>query len=702
MRADYFPPSFMSQQSLEPVETTAQLLNRELGILAFNERVLAQAEDSAIPLLERLRYLCISSSNMDELFEIRVSGLYEQMRGSSSYRSPDGLLPAHTLALVSERAHQLVNQQYRLLNEVILPALENEGIHIHLYAEWNTAQAAWAKEYFDEQVLPVLTPIGLDPAQPFPKIYNKSLNFIVTMTGEDAFQRDSGIAIVQAPRVLPRLIAVPEEISGYPHGTMMLTSIIQGHVGALFPGMEVQGCYQFRVTRNSDLFVDEEEVTNLRLALQGELSQRHFGAAVRLEISEQCPPAITQLLLREFNLQPADCYRVNGPVNLVRLMPLADKVDRADLKFPLFTPGIPNALQKEECFFDAIRNQDILLHHPYQSFAPVLEFLQAAARDPDVVAIKQTIYRTGNESELMDTLISAARSGKEVTVVVELMARFDEETNINWAAQLEEVGAHVVYGIVGHKTHAKMLMVLRRENGKLKRYVHLGTGNYHPRTARLYTDFGLFTNNPEVTQDVHEVFQQLTGLGKANRQHHLWQSPFTMHKKIITAIRHEIEHAKHGKPARIMAKMNALLESEVIDMLYAASQAGVKIDLIVRGVCALRPGVPGLSENIQVRSIVGRFLEHSRVFYFYNNGQENVYLSSADWMNRNLFNRVEIAFPVLNQKLKQRVIDEAFHIHLQDTQLSWLMDNAGNYARVKDHSTGGSGSQDILLYQLAS
>ena len=702
MRTDYFPPSFMSQQSLEPVETTAQLLNRELGILAFNERVLAQAEDPAIPLLERLRYLCISSSNMDELFEIRVSGLYEQMRGSPSYRSQDGLLPAHTLALVSERAHQLVHQQYRLLNEVILPALENEGIHLHLFAEWNTAQAAWAKEYFEEQVLPVLTPIGLDPAQPFPKIYNKSLNFIVTLAGEDAFKRDSGIAIVQAPRVLPRLIAVPEDISGYPHGTMMLTSIIQGHVGALFPGMEVEGCYQFRVTRNSDLFVDEEEVTNLRLALQGELSQRHFGSAVRLEISEQCPPAITQLLLREFSLQPADCYRVNGPVNLVRLMPLADKVDRPDLKFPPFTPGIPNALQKEDNFFDAIRNQDILLHHPYQSFTPVLEFLQAAARDPDVLAIKQTIYRTGNESELMDTLISAARSGKEVTVVVELMARFDEETNINWAAQLEEVGAHVVYGIVGHKTHAKMLMVLRREQGKLKRYVHLGTGNYHPRTARLYTDFGLFTCNPEVTQDVHEVFQQLTGLGKANRQHHLWQSPFTMHKKIITAIRHEIDHAKHGKPARIIAKMNALLESEVIDMLYAASQAGVRIELIVRGVCALRPGVPGLSENIQVRSIVGRFLEHSRVFYFYNNGQENVYLSSADWMNRNLFNRVEIAFPVLNQKLKQRVIDEAFHIHLQDTQLSWLMDNAGNYARVKDHSTGGSGSQDILLYQLAS
>ncbi|TAK91756.1 MAG: polyphosphate kinase 1 [Burkholderiaceae bacterium] len=685
-----------------PSEVEQTLLNRELGILAFNARVLAQAEDPTVPLLERLRYLCISSSNMDELFEIRVSGLHEQMRGSPTYRSPDGLLSAQILAQVSERAHGLVARQYQVLNEMILPALENEGVYLHQTDEWNAQQAAWAREYFDEQILPVLTPIGLDPVQPFPKIYNKSLNFIVTLQGEDAFQRDSGIAIVQAPRILPRLIPVPPEISGYPHGFMMLTSIMQGFVSALFPGMEVQGCYQFRVTRNSDLFVDEEEVTNLRLALQGELSQRHFGSAVRLEISEHCPAPITQLLLREFGLQPVDCYRVDGPVNLIRLMPLADKVDRADLKFPPFTPGIPNALQREENVFDAIRAQDILLHHPYQSFTPVLEFLQTAARDPDVVAIKQTIYRTGNESELMDTLINAARNGKEVTVVVELMARFDEEININWAAQLEEVGAHVVYGIVGHKTHAKMLLVLRREKGKLKRYVHLGTGNYHPRTARLYTDFGLLTCNPEITQDVHEVFQQLTGLGKANRQHHLWQSPFTMHKKILGAIRHEIDHAHQGKPARVIAKMNALLETEVIEMLYAASQAGVKIDLIVRGVCALRPGVPGLSDNITVRSIVGRFLEHSRVFYFYNGGQENVYLSSADWMNRNLLNRVEIAFPLLNQKLKQRVIDEGLLVHLQDTQLSWVMDADGNYTRLRDSAGNTSCSQELLLYQLAT
>lgn len=689
-------------QSLHSFENSSErLLNRELGIIAFNERVLAQAEDASIPLLERLRYLCISSSNLDELFEIRVSGLHEQMRGSPIYRSPDGLLPAEILAQVSGRAHHVVAKQYHLLNETLLPALEQEGIFLHLFAQWTAEQKTWAQHYFQEEVLPVLTPIGLDPSQPFPRIYNKSLNFIVTLSGEDAFQRNSGIAIVQAPRILPRLIKVPPAISGYPHGVMMLTSIIQGNVEALFPGMDISGCYQFRVTRNSDLFVDEEEVTNLRLALQGELSQRNFGSAVRLEVSEQCPQEITQRLLREFELQPADCYRVNGPVNLVRLMQLPDLIDRPDLKFPVFTPGVPNALHKINYYFEAINRQDILLHHPYQSFTPVLEFLKAAATDPDVVAIKQTIYRTGNESELMETLIEAARSGKEVTVVVELMARFDEEANINWAARLEEVGAHVVYGIVGHKTHAKMLLVLRREFGKLKRYVHLGTGNYHPRTARLYTDFGLFTNNPEITQDVHEVFQQLTGLGKASRQHQLWQSPFTMQKKIITAIRHEIENTKQKRPGRIMAKMNALLETEVIEMLYLASQAGVQIDLIVRGVCALRPGVPGLSDNIRVRSIIGRFLEHSRVFYFYNNGQENVYLSSADWMSRNLHDRVEIAFPVLNPKLKQRVIDEALNVHLHDTQLAWVMDGNGTYTAVKHTAQDLRSSQEILLYQLA-
>ncbi|RCS59584.1 polyphosphate kinase 1 [Parvibium lacunae] len=688
------------------------LLNRELGILEFNRRVLAQAHDRTLPLLERLRYLCIVSSNLDEFFEIRVSGILEQMRQAPHMRGTDGLLPREAYQEISQVAHELVTEQYQLFNQVLMPALEREGVFFHLVQTWEERHAQWAKDYFQREVLPVLTPIGLDPAHPFPRVLNKSLNFAVEMTGRDAFGRDSGIAIVQAPRALPRLIKVPPEISGYPHGFMMLTSIMQGFVGELFPGMEVQGCYQFRLTRNSDLYVDEEEITNLRDALKGELSQRHYGDSVRLEIHESTPEPMARLLQHEFGLQREDCYRVNGPVNLVRLMQVVDWVDRPDLKFPSFTPGLPSNWNVRDSadVFHLIAKQDILLHQPYQSFDPVLQFLKAAATDPDVVAIKQTIYRTGNQSELMEALLAAARGGKEVTVVVELMARFDEETNINWAARLEEVGAHVVYGIVGHKTHAKLLMVVRREkensrdkNSKyhLRRYAHLGTGNYHPRTARLYTDFGLFTANDELTADVHEVFQQLTGLGQANRLHQLWQSPFTLHRKILQAIKQESQYAKAGKKALIMAKMNALLEPEVIQALYEASQAGVKIELIVRGVCALRPGVPGLSENISVRSIVGRFLEHHRIFYFHHDNEQLVYLSSADWMDRNFFRRVEVAFPILDKKLKQRVIEEGLRAHLKDTALAWIMNHDGSYSRRKARGNARYSGQESLLSQLS-
>ena len=659
-------------------------LNRELGLLEFNRRVLAQAEDATVPLLERLRYLCIVSSNLDEFFEIRVAGLKEQVRLSGIPTGPDGLEAVQVLKRLFEPTHQLIARQYQLFNEELVPALAAQGIKFLRRTHWNEAQQAWVKDFFLREVMPVLTPIGLDPAHPFPRVLNKSLNFAIELQGKDAFGRNSAKAIVQAPRVLPRAIPMPPEVAGCPHGFVFLSSILHAHVGELFAGMEVKGCYQFRVTRNSDLFVDEEEVKNLRVSLQGELPQRHFGDAVRLEVADNCPPELAEFLLQQFELNADDLYRVHGPVNLVRLMGIPDKVDRPDLKFQPFIPGLPTLLKKKGAdMFKAIRKSDILLHHPYQSFKPVIDFIQQAASDPDVVAIKQTVYRTGADSELMEALIAAAKRGKEVTVVVELLARFDEEANINWASRLEQVGAHVVYGVVGHKTHAKMLMVVRREESGLRRYVHLGTGNYHPRTARLYTDFGLMTCHEEVCADVNEVFVQLTGLGKASKLRHLWQSPFTLHMKVLEAIRNEIAQAKAGKPAHVIAKMNALLEPETINALYEASQAGVKVDLIVRGVCALRPGVKGLSENIRVRSIIGRFLEHTRIFYFHNGGKEDSYLASADWMDRNFFRRIEACFPILDKKLKKRVLDEGLSIYLKDNCQAWEMDCNGFWHRRK-------------------
>ncbi|MGB8517078.1 MAG: polyphosphate kinase 1 [Gallionella sp.] len=662
--------------------TPQQFLNRELGQLAFNRRVLAQAENSALPLLERLKYLCIVSSNLDELFEIRVAGLKEQIKLDVDTASADGMTPKQTLKLVRQQAHPLIERQYQLFNSELVPALAQEGIKFIRRTHWNEVQQAWVRDYFFREVMPVLTPIGLDPAHPFPRVLNKSLNFAVELSGKDAFGRSSARAIVQAPRVLPRTIPMPAEISGCDHGFVFLSSIIHAHVNELFIGMEVLGCFQFRVTRNSDLFVDEEEVKNLRLSLQGELPQRHFGDAVRLEIADNCSPQIEAMLLKEMNLAAEDVFRVHGPVNLVRLMEVPGMVARPDLKFPAFVPSVQSTLRKKGSdMFKVIRKGDVLLHHPFQSFKPVIDFIQQAASDPKVVAIKQTVYRTGVDSALMEALIAAAKRGKEVTVVVELLARFDEEANINWAGKLEEVGAHVVYGVVGHKTHAKMLMVVRREEDKLRRYVHLGTGNYHPRTALLYTDFGLFTCHEQMCADVNEVFGELTSLGKARTLHHLWQSPFTLHEQVLRAIRQEAALAKQGRRAHIMAKMNALLEPETINALYEASQAGVKIDLIIRGVCALRPGVKGLSENIRVRSVIGRFLEHSRIYYFRNDLAHDVYLASADWMDRNFFRRIEVCFPVLDKKLKKRVMDEGLKIYLQDNLQAWDMDSEGDYRR---------------------
>ncbi|OTP73382.1 polyphosphate kinase 1 [Caballeronia sordidicola] len=661
------------------------LLNRELGILGFNERVLSQAADTAVPLLERLRFICITSSNLDEFFEVRMAGMQEQMRDNPGSLSPDGMSLQHVYDLVVERAHRLVHQQYAMLQDIVYPALESEGIYFHGVESWTEAQTNWARDYFHNELLPVLTPIGLDPAHPFPRVLNKSLNFVIELEGKDAFGRQAVMGIVQAPRALPRLVRMPEALSGYPHGFVLLSSLMQCFVDQLFPHLVVLSCNQFRITRNSELFVDEDEITNLRVALQGELPARHLGNAVRLEVSAETPPHMIRRLLDESELNDRDCYRVDGPVNLVRLMQLPEMVDRPDLKFVPHIPAVPSVIANASNMFDVIDKGDVLLHHPYESFQPVLELLLQAAKDPQVVAIKQTIYRTGTDSPLMDALMQAARNGKEVTVVVELLARFDEETNINWASQLEAVGAHVVYGVVGHKCHAKMMLIVRRvsQGGKmmLRRYAHLGTGNYHPRTARLYTDFGMMTSNQEVCEDVHHVFQQLTGIGGELRLHQLWQAPFTLHPNLMEAIRVEAENARAGRKARIVAKMNALLEPTVIGALYEASQAGVKIDLIVRGVCALKPGVEDLSENITVRSIVGRFLEHHRIFYFYAGGEEKVYLSSADWMDRNFFRRVEVAFPVIDRRLKRRVIAEGLSAFLGDNQSAWLMQSDGHYRR---------------------
>jgi polyphosphate kinase len=676
-------------------------LNRELGALAFNRRVLENAENTRNPLLERLRFLCIVSSNLDEFFEIRVAGLKEQITLGAPSSEPDGMAPRQVFRLVADTAHEIVARQYQLLNADLLPKLAHEGIRFLRRGEWTPAQQDWVRAYFFREVMPLLTPIGLDPAHPFPRVLNKSLNFAVELEGKDAFGRKSGAAIVQAPRVLPRVVKLPPKIAGCPHGFVFLSAVLHANMRELFAGMQVLGSYQFRVTRNSDLFVDEEEVKNLRTALQGELPQRHFGNAVRLEVADNCSEAMTAFLQQQFNLGDEDLYRVPGPVNLVRLMQVPDWVDRPDLMYPKFTPGVPSTLVRRADIFEAIRRGDVLLHHPFQSFAPVVHYIQQAATDPAVVAIKQTIYRTGNESVLMETLIEAARNGKEVTVVVELLARFDEEANINWAARLEQAGAHVVYGVVGHKTHAKMALVVRREDGQLRRYVHVSTGNYHVRTAGLYTDFGLFTCNEQICSDVNETFKQLTGLGKASRLHHLWQAPFTLQVNIVQAINDEAKAARAGKPGRIIAKMNALLEAQTIEALYRASQAGVKIDLIVRGVCALRPGVPGLSENIRVRSILGRFLEHSRVFYFHSGGKERVFMSSADWMDRNFFRRVEICVPLLDPKVRRRIIAEALRPYLRDNTQAWEMNAEGVYRRRTPGRARPYSAQQSLLSEFA-
>jgi polyphosphate kinase len=679
------------------LQKNSAFLDRELSQLMFNRRVLAQAEDKTIPLLERLRYLCIASSNLDEFFEVRVASLL-------AAGTIDGALSNHpalvaTLARISDECHALVTHQYEILNQEVLPQLARAGVHLVRHNERNDAQRAWVKEYFDNEVRPLLTPIGLDPAHPFPQVVNKSLNFIVSMSGKDAFGRGTAIAIVKAPRVLPRVIRLPDHLSENGGVSFcLLSSIIHAHISDLFAGREVLAYSQFRVTRDSDLWVDEDEVKNLRQALKGELQGRQFGTSVRLEVAMNCPPELSQFLLNQFGLDQSRLYAVNGPVNLVRLAEIVDHVNKPALRFLPFFPG--NARKSANLdIFAELRQHDILLHHPFQTFQTVIDFIRSAALDPAVVAIKQTIYRTGMNSDLMESLILAARQGKEVTVIVELKARFDEEANINWADKLEQAGAQVVYGVVGLKTHAKVALVIRREDQKLRYYAHLGTGNYHASTTKFYTDFGLLTSHDGIAREVNEVFIHLTSLTKPHRLAHLWLAPFALQNEIIKAIRNEARIARAGRPARIIVKINALVDESVIRALYAASKDGVKIDLIVRGACTLKPGVPGLSENIRVRSIIGRFLEHSRIYYFRNDLAHDIMLASADWMSRNLFRRIEVAFPVLDKALKRRVLAEGLNPYLKDNTNAWELEPDGQYQRRKARAKQASFSAQQHLME---
>jgi polyphosphate kinase len=667
------------------LQTPQLYINRELSFLEFNQRVLEQAKDPRIPLLERVKFLCISCANLDEFFEIRVAGLKELLDAGAVQGGPDGLPVPEQLKAIRARAVRLVDEQYQLLNDVLMPELAQNGVVFVSPEMWTEAQAAWLADYFSREVEPVLSPLALDPARPFPKILNKSLNFAVVVEGEDGFGRNSGLAVVQAPRSLPRLIRLPDELGS--RNFVFLGTIVEAFVSKLFAGMNMRGCYQFRVTRNSDLFVEQEEVDDLLRAVEGELASRRFGDAVRLETAHDCPDEILAYLLGQFGLTGDDLYKVSGQVNLNRLMAVYDLVDRTELKYPAFAPSVPERLRTGTDIFTTLRAGDVLLHHPFQGFGPVADFIKQAASDPQVLAIKQTLYRAGSDSTIVGALVEAAQAGKDVTVIIELRARFDEEANIELATQLQEAGAHVMYGVFGYKTHAKLVMVVRREEKGLRRYCHMGTGNYHAKTARLYTDYSLMTADESIGEDIHEIFLQLTGLTRVPRLRKLLHAPFSLHQALLAKIDRESVHARAGRPARIIAKLNALTEPTIIQALYRASRAGVNIDLIVRGLCCLRPGVPGVSERIRVRSIIGRFLEHSRVYYFENAGAREIYCGSADWMDRNLFRRIEVAFPVEAPELQSRIAED-LKLYLADDTQAWVLDSSGHYTRAEgtDHA----------------
>ncbi|ASE27491.1 polyphosphate kinase 1 [Psychrobacter cryohalolentis] len=674
------------QRSEDGNYSPSSYINRDLSLLQFHLRVLAQAADPHHPLLERLFFLMIFSSNIDEFFEIRVAGIMQKLNLGDVSTSVHGMRPSEILNEISAVTHDAIAEQYRILNEDILPALALEDIRYLKRDELNAEQSAWMKRYFTEQVSPVLTPISIDPAHPFPRLVNKSLNFIATLEGKDAFGRDINLAIVPAPRSLPRVIRLPDELTGGKEHHVMLSAIIHEHIGELFPGMNVTGCHQFRLTRNADLDL-ADDVDDIAKALEGELENRRFGDKVRLEVTTECPTPISDYLLNEFELHDNQLYRVNGPVNLTRLL---FDFNIPSLRYQPFTHVIPkpfrrevDKLDKATSMFAAMRKGDVLAHHPFHAFSPIINLLWQAASDPKVLAIKQTLYRSGTNSEIVKALAAAARNGKEVTAVIELRARFDEASNIAVANYLQEAGAVVVYGIVGYKTHAKLMLIVRREEGKMRRYVHLGTGNYHAANAKVYTDYGLFSADPDISEDVHKIFQELTGMGKPANLKKLLHAPFTLHDKLMSFIDDEITHAKAGKRAHIIVKVNALTERRLIDKLYDASQAGVKIELILRSICCLLPQVKGLSENITVRSVIGRFLEHTRIYYFYNDGDERLYCGSADWMDRNLFHRVEVAFPIEDKKLSKQIYQDGLLSYLQDNKQAWTLSGDGNWQRTK-------------------
>ncbi|WP_185233517.1 polyphosphate kinase 1 [Teredinibacter franksiae] len=693
----------LSSESSDQVslDNNSYYINRELSHLSFNQRVLAQALDENHPLLERLKFLLIFSSNLDEFFEIRVAGLMQSIKFERETTGPDGMHPSEVLREISDICHRTVEQQYRTLNDILIPAMEKESIRFLRRRKWTDEQTQWVEQFIEKEVLPIISPIGIDPAHPFPRLVNKSLNFIVKLEGKDAFGRDLNYAIVPAPRTLPRVIKLPDGLGKPGHNFVFLSSMIHANAEKIFPGMKVLGCYQFRITRNADLDVDIEGIADLARALRGELHSRRFGTAVRVEVADNCPEELTQFLLSEVGLTEKELYRVHGPVNLKRLMKVPGQVGRPDLLYPPFTPSMPKGLTRKDNIFDAVSRKDYLLQHPFESFAPVIQLLRQAAKDPNVVAIKQTLYRSGGiKSSIVDALIDAARNGKEVTAIVELRARFDEEENLELASRLQEAGAVVVYGVVGYKTHSKMILIVRREGGDLKRYVHLGTGNYHSGNARLYTDYSLLTAHHALCEDVHRVFQQLTGMGKTERMNKLLHAPFTLKRQLVRLIDGEVKAHKEGKPAHIILKCNGLTEPKIIQALYKASQAGVPIDLIIRGMCCLRPGIPGVSDTIRVRSIVGRFLEHTRTYYFANN-EHTVFCASADLMERNLNHRVETCFPILQPELAERIHRE-LNLYLQDNLRSWQLDTEGRYSvNSRKAEEPVVGAQDELLSLLA-
>jgi polyphosphate kinase len=683
------PISLTSDDSNSGIE----LLDRDVSILAFNERVLDWAKRPEVPLLERLRYLCIVSSNLDEFFEVRAD------LHMSAFRNGDekGTYNTKTFETVYNSARDLVNEQYSLYNAVLLPSLQKEGIKILSHADRNLVQKKWVRDYFKREVNPLLVPVGLDPAHPFPQVANKSLNFIVQLSGKDAFGRSNDIAIVKVPRVLPRVIPLPAKVAGHGKAFVLLSSVIRAHLNDLFPGREVGQFSQFRVTRNSDLSVDEDEVENLRTALRKGLQHRQYGQALRLEVSDSCSEHLSDFLLKQFSLPKSALFRAAGPVNLVRLSQLIDLVDDPALLFPAYQSSFPKQLKQGESIFARMQKGDVLIHQPFESFDGVLAFLKEAVEDPQVLAIKQTIYRTGSDPAMMNLLREAVRRGKEVTAVVELKARFDEEANINWAEQLESVGAQVVYGVVGLKTHAKMLLVTRREGRVLKRYGHLSTGNYNPRTAKLYTDLSYLTSDVRMTADMETLFVHLASPSRLGKMNKLWAAPFFLQKNMVEKIEAVGAAAAKGLPARIVAKMNSLTDPVLVHALISAGQKGAQIDLIVRGACMLPAGIPGKTDNIRVRSIIGRFLEHSRVFFFEADSVQDIYLSSADWMTRNMTRRVELAWPVLELSLRQRLIDECLLAYLHDTRNAWTLDADGKYRRVEKQGRKPQSAQALLM-----